>query len=182
MNQTLIWIHCASATLEMKKNFSMDFNGATRTALLRALKWAPTWYVWADTPTFTSYPDLIQRLGIKGILEAFWKSAQTYHVGAHFKALDKGILVTATKMLEKFFHFKCLWGAVNKTCEISVHLNVRSKILTSEWKPWRAEIFSFSWRFSTYYIYKIPGLGFSTLKWFWQTSHHPADFTNQNLE
>ena len=30
-------------------------------------------------------------------------SAQTYQVGAHFKALNKGILVAAMKMLEKFF-------------------------------------------------------------------------------
>ena len=30
-------------------------------------------------------------------------SAQTYQVGAHFKALNKGILMAAIKMLEKFF-------------------------------------------------------------------------------
>ena len=30
-------------------------------------------------------------------------SAQTYQVGAHFKALNKGILVTAMKTPEKFF-------------------------------------------------------------------------------
>ena len=50
-----------------EKKISRVFSGATRTALLKALKWAPTWYVWADTSTFTSYPDLIQRLAIKGI-------------------------------------------------------------------------------------------------------------------
>ena len=41
-------------------------------ALMRALKWAPTWYVSADFPTFISYPDLIQRLAIKGISGVSW--------------------------------------------------------------------------------------------------------------
>ena len=41
-------------------------------ALMRALKWAPTWYVSADTSTFISYPDLIQRLAIKGISGVSW--------------------------------------------------------------------------------------------------------------
>ena len=33
-------------------------------------------------------------------------SAQTYQVGAHFKALTKGILVAAMKTLEIFFSFQ----------------------------------------------------------------------------
>jgi len=45
----MLGCHCASATLEMKTNFSRDFSGATRKALLRALKSAPTSYVWANT-------------------------------------------------------------------------------------------------------------------------------------
>ena len=59
--------HSPAGELEMRKNLSKDFKGATRMALMRALKWAPTWYVSADISTFISYPDLIQRLAIKGI-------------------------------------------------------------------------------------------------------------------
>ena len=33
------------------------------------------------------------------------KSAETYEVGAHFKALIKDILVTPSRTLEKFFSF-----------------------------------------------------------------------------
>ena len=59
--------HSPAGELEMRKNLSKDFKGATRMALMRALKWAPTWYVSADISTFISYPDLIQKLAIKGI-------------------------------------------------------------------------------------------------------------------
>jgi len=55
-----------------EKNFSRFLDGATRMALMRALKWAPTWYVSADFPTFISYPDLIKRLAIKGISGVSW--------------------------------------------------------------------------------------------------------------
>ena len=34
------------------------------------------------------------------------KSAETYQVGAHFKALIKGIFVAAMKTLENFFSFQ----------------------------------------------------------------------------
>jgi len=54
-------------TRNAEKNLSKDFKGGTRMALMRALKWAPTWYVSADISTFISCPDLIQRLAIKGI-------------------------------------------------------------------------------------------------------------------
>ena len=60
-------IHRPAGELEMRKNLSKDFKGGTRMALMRALKWAPTWCVSADFPTFISYPDLIQRLAVKGI-------------------------------------------------------------------------------------------------------------------
>ena len=46
------------------------------------------------------------------------KSAETYQVGAHFKALIKAILVAPSRTLEKFFSFhvslprcECRWGA-----------------------------------------------------------------------
>ena len=65
--QIVYHIHSPVEELEMRKNLSKDFKGATRMALMRALKWAPTWYVSADISTFISYPDLIQRLAIKGI-------------------------------------------------------------------------------------------------------------------
>ena len=48
----------------------------------RALKWAPTWYVWADTSNFTSYPDLIQRLAIKGI----WDVSPDLSSGGSFQS------------------------------------------------------------------------------------------------
>ena len=60
--------HSPAGELEMRKNLSKDFKGATRMALMRASKWAPTCLnVSADISTFISYPDLIQRLAIKGI-------------------------------------------------------------------------------------------------------------------
>ena len=49
------------------KKISRILYSGTRMALMRALKWAPTWYVSADSSTFISHPDLIQRLAIKGI-------------------------------------------------------------------------------------------------------------------
>ena len=55
-----------------KKRFSRILDGATRLALMRALEWALTWYVSADTSTFISHPDLIQRLAIKGISGVSW--------------------------------------------------------------------------------------------------------------
>ena len=48
-------------------------------------------------------PDPIQRLAIKG----FWDGleAPDYQVGAHFEALDKGVLVAALKLMDIFSHF-----------------------------------------------------------------------------
>ena len=65
-----------------EKNFSRVLDGATRMALMRALKWAPTWYVSADFPTFISYPDLIQRLAIKGI----WDVSPDLSSGGSFQS------------------------------------------------------------------------------------------------
>ena len=60
-------LHSPAGELEMRKNLSKDFKGATRIALMRALKWAPTWKV--SFQLSLSHPDLIQRLAIKGILD-----------------------------------------------------------------------------------------------------------------
>ena len=51
-------------------------------ALMKALKWAPSWYVSADFPTFISYPDLIQRLAIKG----FWDVSPDLSSGGSFQS------------------------------------------------------------------------------------------------
>ena len=40
------------------------------------------------------------------------KSAETYQVGAHFKALIKAILVAPSRTLEKFFFISCLPAAL----------------------------------------------------------------------
>ena len=88
-----------------EKNFSRVLDGATRMALVRALKWAPTWYVSAHFPTFISYQDLIQRLAIKGISGVSWDISS----GAHFKALNEPVLMAPCKVLKKFFfHFDSL--------------------------------------------------------------------------
>ena len=81
------------------KKFSRILVSAMRTASLRALKWAPTWYVSAEVwNPFNGQP-----------LDQVWiwyeMSAETYRVGAHFKALIKAILVALSRILENFFSF-----------------------------------------------------------------------------
>ena len=73
--------HSPAGELEMRKYLLKDFKGATRMAIMRASKWAPTWYVSANTSTFI-YPDLIQRLAIKGI----WNVSQNLSSGGSFQS------------------------------------------------------------------------------------------------
>ena len=102
-----ITLHTAQSGRETwnEKNFSRFLDGATRMALMRALKWAPTWYVSADFPTFISYPDLIQRLAIKGIWDVSWDLSSGGSFQSSQWACWHG---TLQNPWEVFFHFESL--------------------------------------------------------------------------
>ena len=49
--------HSYAGRHEIERAFLRILEGVTRIALFRALNWAPTWHVWADTFHITSRPD-----------------------------------------------------------------------------------------------------------------------------
>ena len=55
-------------------------------------------------------------------------SAETYQVGAHFKAPEEGHLIAQLKSLEGFFHFKCLCRTVHIARPFYCPANLVSKI------------------------------------------------------
>ena len=94
---------------KMKKKFSRILDGATRMTLIRALKWAPTWLVSADTSTFISHPDLIQRLAIKGI----WYVSPDLSSGGSFRSSHLGHSHdTLENNWKVFLHFEFLCRTV----------------------------------------------------------------------
>ena len=104
-----------------KKRISDSAKITARTVL----KWTPM-----DTSELTPEIPFMASLWIRsGCDMKVGKSAETYQVGAHFKALIKAILVAPSRTLEKFFSFhvslpRCvLWRQNGGTCN-SQHLHV----------------------------------------------------------
>ena len=70
------------------------------------------------------------------------KSAETYQVGAHFKALIKAILVAPSRTLEKFFSFRvslprCDSDSIVRVWSELTHLNpFRPATLQTRSKSW----------------------------------------------
>ena len=85
--------------------------------LLRALKWAPTWYVWADIPD----PFYGQPLDQVWIWCESWNVSWNISSWGSFKALIKVILVAPLKSSERFFRISSspagLWALLwHVTC------------------------------------------------------------------
>ena len=95
--------HSEAASFEMAKKFSKDFRTATRTPLSRASKQAFTWYVWSSGPKIPFMASFIQTRSRSWPIKGLGLASPDYQVGAHFEALDKGVLVAASKSIETFF-------------------------------------------------------------------------------
>ena len=134
-----------------EKKFSRILDGATRMALMRALKWAPTWYVSADIATFISYPDLIQRLAIKGIWGvspdlssggSFWSSHSGHSHGSlendwevflHFEFPCR----THTKLRLNLAGMLSRLESVGTMSSLHQMVHLKPKIaLAQKWHPW----------------------------------------------
>ena len=103
---------------------------AKQMALMRALKWAPTWYVSADTSTFISHPDLIQRLAIGSQLSSdtyqgglilklsmrlfSWHSPKSLRIFFHFVSLSRPLF--SFNLYPRFYNFKKLWAIDTRAC------------------------------------------------------------------
>ena len=125
-----------------EKNFSRVLDGATRMALMRALKWAPTWYVSADFPTFISYPDLIQRLAIKG----FWDVSPDLSSGGSFQssqwACSHGTLQNPWEVFSISTVSAALWYLLAHTPIILLQSDFNcSENLNTSSEPWRCQEF-----------------------------------------
>ena len=71
------------------------FELTLRPSLTRAVSWS-----FAET---TEEPGLFQTRSIGWPLKGLGVASPDYQVGAHFEALDKGMLVAASKSIETFF-------------------------------------------------------------------------------
>ena len=88
--------HRTSVEIEMKAS---RFRGCHENALTQSFEMSPHLIVWSFQTAASPSPDPIQRMAIKSL----GMEAAEYQVGAHFEALDKGILVAALKLTGYFF-------------------------------------------------------------------------------
>ena len=103
-------LHRAAETVEMEK---------TSQGFWRVPWEQAHWELWNEPPLdrsgLTSQIPFMASLWIRsGYDMKVGKSAETYQVGAHFKALIKAILVAPSRTLEKFFFISCLPAALCK--------------------------------------------------------------------
>ena len=110
MSPHLICLECGSkhsptGKVEMAKKLFRGFEGCHENALIQSFEMSRHLICWEfRSKTFNGQPnpDPIQRLAIKG----FGPELSTYQEGAHFEALDEGILMVPLKSSEQFFrHF-----------------------------------------------------------------------------
>ena len=117
-------LHRAAETVEMEK---------TSQGFWRVPWEQAHWELWNEPPLdrsgLTSQIPFMASLWIRsGYDMKVGKSAETYQVGAHFKALIKAILVAPSRNLEKFFSFHVsLPRCVSSTLESEL------KLLPFEW-------------------------------------------------
>ena len=97
--------HSPTGKVEMAKKLFRGFEGCHENALIQSFEMSPHLIRWEfRSKTFNGQPnpDPIQRLAIKG----FGPELSTYQEGAHFEALDEGVLMVPLKSSEQFFrHF-----------------------------------------------------------------------------
>ena len=63
----LIFISLCLSDTWFEEKLLKGFQWCNKNGLIESFEMSPCLIVWADPSTFTSYPDLIQRLAIKGI-------------------------------------------------------------------------------------------------------------------